>query len=496
MQSVRKKARRPGRHRQLVWLAAAVVLLAVVSLAYALLSRESAEDLPTAVSTAENLFEYDASEVVSITIRRGEEASWTVAQEASGLLTLQGEGGFTLSEATSRELLDAARILPCEAVLTDDPAEYADHLADFGLESPRYEAIVTYTDGVTAHLCIGDPGAENNAWYYMTVAEDQRLFSFSKGMVEALFVSRDSLWDVKSPTIHKARIDCITLTGPEGIQAQWTLAGNITDTDAADKWRITAPISYPADAETMDNLLSNIANLRLGAYVGPATEDNLARYGFDVPRQTIDIHMAAGVIGVTNADGAVETTDWPESTVTFIIGGEKSDMVDYVRYGDAIYISSHFTMGMFLDYDASATMSRYPVLTALGNLAALTITADGATTEYILTRTEQVAANNELVTDEDGNVVYDVTVACNGTPVDYTAFETAYNALTLVTVSGTLPDGETAAAAPHTVYTFTDVDGTTHTVALATFDVLHDAVIVDGHQAFYLIKGGFRLNMD
>ena len=76
------------------------------------------------------------------------------------------------------------------------------------------------------------------------------------------------------------------------------------------------------------------------------------------------------------------------------------------------------------------------------------------------------------------------------------AFTAAYNDLSLVTVSGRLPDGETTVSAPHTAYTFTDVNGSVHTVALATFDALHDAVIVNGHAAFYLIKDGFQLNLN
>jgi hypothetical protein len=152
-------------------------------------------------------------------------------------------------------------------------------------------------------------------------------------------------------------------------------------------------------------------------------------------------------------------------------------------------------MGMFIGYDATTTMSRYPVMTALGNLAKLTIREGDIFTEYMLTRTEQVAANNELITDEDGNPLYTVSVMRNGEPADYAAFEAAYNALSLVTVSGLLPTAN-ALPAPHTIYTFTDVDSTVHTLELATFDVLHDAVIVDGHAAFYLIKGGFRLNLE
>lgn len=489
----RRFRRIPTQKKRILLLFFLLMMLVVIAAA-SLLANQSQEEASAAhVSTAANLFEYTPVDVASITIRRGEEASWTVTQ-ADGLLTLAGEGGFTLSESTSATLLDAACILPCEAVLTDDPTEYQPHLADFGLDNPRYEAIVTYADGVTAHLRVGDPGAENNAWYYMTVEGDDRLFTFSRGMVEALFVSRDSLWDVASPVIHKARIDRLTLTAPDAV-TQWTLQGHITDMDAADKWFVTAPFTYPADADAMSTLLANAANLRLGAYVGPATAENLAAYGFDTPRLTIDIHMAAGAIGVTSEDGAVIATDYPEGTVTFIIGGEKNDMVDYVRHVDSIYLSSHFTMGMFLDYDVAATMSRYPVMTALGNLASLTIDENGAVTEYLLTRTEQVAANNEIVTDEDGNAVYDVTVACNGEPVDYTAFETAYNKLAMATVSGALPSG-LSIPSPHTTCTFADVDGTVHTVALADFDVLHDAVIVDGHPAFYLIKGGFQLNLD
>ncbi len=492
MQNLRK-TKKAGLSRKGLLLAAmaAIALMAAVTL---LIAREPETETSLPPSTAQDLFAYARKDVAAITIRRGEEAPWTVRQEQEGLLTLTGEDGFTLSDSKSFELLDAACILPCEAVLTGDAAEYRDHLADFGLDAPEYEAIIVYADGVTAHLSIGSAGGENGEWYYMTVAGDERLFSFSKGMVDALFVSRDSLRTIEQPVLHKARIDRVTLESQGGV-IEWALQGHITDADAADKWRLLQPFPYPADADAMDNLLKNLANLRLGAYVCPATEENLTAHGFDEPRLTLRIHMAAGTIAV-NQDGAAQAADFPESEVVFVIGGAKNDMVDYVRCGDAIYVSSHFTMGVFIGYDATATMSRYPVMTALGNLASLRIEQDSGITEYVLTRTEQVAQNNELVTGEDGRPLYDVTVAKNGEPIDYAAFEAAYDALSLVRVSGVLPMGESSAMAAHTTYVFTDVDGTMHTVALRTFDALHDAVEVDGRQAYYLIKGGFDLNLD
>lgn len=483
----------PREKRRLLLLFFALLMLAVSLVSLLLVRSEPAPEATLApADTTVSLYEYSYADVVSITIRRGNEAPWTATRNGESV-TLSGEIPMTLSLDECRDLLDSAASILAEAVLTDDPADYADHLADYGLAAPRYEARIVYADGTDVTLRVGDKG-HDGVWRYMLVSGDDRLFSFSNGSVESLFVNRETLNKVSQPDLHKARIDRITLTEGDRV-IQWSLEGDITDTDAIDRWHITEPFTYPADAAAMESLLSSAARLHLSAYVAPATDENLRKYGFDIPRLTIALHQAAGTIAVNNADGSAQAIDFPESTVVYVIGGAKSDMIDYVRCGDGIYLSSHFTMGMFIGYDVTATMSRYPVMTALGNLAALTIQEDDTVTEYILTRTEQVAANNELITDEEGNPIYDVTVTCNRESVDYAAFEAAYNALTLVTVSGTLPEGESITAKPHTVYTFTDVDGTVHTVALTTFDVLHDAVLVDGHPAFYLIKDGFRLNL-
>lgn len=496
MDQVQKKKRRTLRHGRLMLLT--VMMLALAAVLVLIQQTESNdEDMPAYVSTAAELYSYEPEDVLAMTIQRRGEDSWSLIRQEDGLFSLRGEDGFTLSEETSQERASAAAIISCEEVLTADPAEYQAHLADFGLADPRYTAAITYADGVSISIRIGDESAHSTASRYMLIDGDDRLFTISKGIVDELFVSRDSLWDVEQPTIHKARIDRITLYGPDSsIEHQWTLQGDIAADDAQDRWQITQPFVYAADSASMANLLANAANLRLGSYVGPATPENLSACGFDTPRQTIELHMAAGTIGTVNALGEYATQDWPESTITFIIGGEKSDMIDYVRHGDEIYLCSHFTIGVFMNIDVHSTMSRYPLLTALGNLARLEVTENGQTTVYELTRTEQVAENNELVYDENGDIAYDVIVTCNGKPVDYAAFEAAYSALVKVSVSGMLPEGETSLVPPHTVYTFHDTDGTVHTIALATFDAMHDSVIVDGYEAFYLIRDGFRLTLE
>ena len=494
MQTVRKRTRHTGENRRLLLLAAVLLLSAVGAAGFLLLRSEPTDEYTAQPDMPIQLVETSYSNVASITIRRGSEAPWTAVYTdgediASQAVTILGEDGFTLTWEESIDFLLGAVCIAAEEVLTDNPADYIDHLADFGLEEPEFEAQIVYVNTPALHLRVGDKGPDGT-WRYMLVDGDDRLFAFSNGSVDALFVNRDTLRKVSQPPLHKARIDRVTLTTPAG-RTEWTLMGDIHDADAIDRWEITQPVQYPADATAMSNLLTSVAGIHLGAYIGPATPEKLATCGFDVPRLTIDIHMDAGTIATNSASGSAEAIDYPAQTLTYIIGGEKSDLIDYVLFDGHLYTTSRFNIGMFLDYDVRATMSRYPVMVALGNLAKLTIINPTATYEYILTRTEQVAANNELVTDNDGNVVWDVTVTRNGEPCDYDAFAAAYNTWSLVTVSGVLPEGEYSLAEPESRYIFTDVDGTVHEIGLTTFDALHDAVIVDGHAAFYLIKGGF-----
>lgn len=499
MQNIRKKTRRSLTWWQLLLLA--LVLLGLVLAATQLLGQDAPaytdEELGITPSTALTLYHYDPLDVTSMTIRYGDDGPWTLVQESPGLMTLQGENGFTLSKITSWDRMYAASVIPCVEVLSSNPAEYATRLADFGLAEPVGAAQITYADGVTVSLRIGDTTAHDATSLYMLIDGDDRLFTFNKSIAEDLFVQEQSLRDVTQPTLHKARIDRISLLGPDGqLQTQWTLQGQITDSDALDRWQVTYPLTYPADATAMNNLLKNAANLRLGAYVAPATPENLALYGFDQPRLTIDIHQAAGTIGTAGLDGAYTTTDWPESSCTFVIGGARSDLVDYVLHGGDIYVSSHFTMGVFMDIDVRETMSRYLLPTALGNLDALTIEQNGVTDVFTVIRTEQVAPNNDLMYDEEGDLLYDVSCTRNGEPFDYTVFEAAYTQLMLTSAAGVLPEDAVIDASAHTCYTFRDVDGTTHTVELATFEAFHDAVTIDGQQVFYIPKGGFKLNFD
>ena len=495
MQDVRRKTPHKKTPNRLLWLALALAVLLGALGVRMLLPEEEAVPLETHADTAQVLMAHDADEVerVAVTLRAGE--GWEAVQSAPGTLSLVDDPGMEISESLAASILRAASVLSCEAVLTDDLALYLGDLAAFGLADPTVVARIAYTDGQSAVLRIGSAVSEDDAgWLYMLLDGDERLFAIDKGTVEDLAVDWSLLRPVTQPTLHAARFDGITLTGARNaLIGAWSLEGDIGDADAGDRWHLTAPWHYPADAEAVNTLKQNLASLRLGAYVAPATPENLASHGFDAPRLTIELHQAAGSFGMTNAAGEWSLTDWPESSFKLVVGGALNEDIDYILHEDTIYTGSHYLLEYFMSLDWSATLSRYIAPTALGNLDRLTVeTADGLHA-YVVTRAEQVAENNELITDENGNLVYDYTCELDGKPYDYGTFEAAYGRLIVATVSGRLPEGWQAESAPHTVYTFYDVSGEAHTVAFADFDPLHDAVIIDGVAVFYLIKGGFTI---
>ncbi|MCH5287549.1 MAG: DUF4340 domain-containing protein [Christensenellaceae bacterium] len=492
MQNVRRRQSRPKRHGRLFLLLAAVALLLLTAAILWLGRREEPQPTPGRESTAQVLMTHEADEVehVAVTLRNGE--GWTVLQTGPGALTMADDPDFEIDAGYAALILGAARTVSCAEVLTDDPALYLDDLASFGLDAPRLIADIAYADGTAVTFRVGDALSSDDAsLLYMTVDGDNRLFAVERGNIDDLTIDRALLRKVTQPVLHAARFDRVTLAGPDGLIGEWALEGSIGNADAVDRWRLVAPVNYPADANAMSSLRESLATLRLGAYVGPATEENLTACGFDEPRLVISIHQAGGSIGTTSATGEYSLTDWPESSFTLTVGGPKSEDVDYVLYEDYIYISSHYLLAAFMEKNPADTLSRYITPTALGNLARLTVKTDGGTDEYIITRTEQVAENNELVTDLNGSVVFDYACTFNGEAIDYAAFEASYSQLIVITVSGVLPAGWSANEEPHTVYTFHDVSGDTHTVAFITFDALHDAVVIDGEAAFYLIKGGY-----
>lgn len=490
---VRRKKHGKG-PRRLIWvLVCAALLAAAVFAAVRLNAQPSPVQLPEDEDMRGSLENRETEEIVRLTIRMKGKEPWTAVRGVDGKLRLENGADWTLDETLGSRIEDAMANIVYEAVLAEDPAEYGDHLADFGLDDPELVATVDYRDGQSVTLRFGGAsGLADEDFHFMTVDGDGRLFAVATSLLNDLRVEEELLRPVEQPVIHVSRLDRITVRNGDGtVRVEWQLKGDILDADAAENWFLTAPVTYPADYDTMVNLKKNAGNLRLGIWIGEATEENLSACGLKNPSAVLELHLAAGTTGQITDDGAYDVQDWEESVVRLEIGGARSDLVDYVRWGNEIYTMNRFTLDTLIAAKPLDTVARYPVTVSLDTLSSLTVETEAGTTVYTLIR----EASDGSGSDTDGEAGVDepasVMVRClkNGEEIPYTAFEAAYERWLVVTVGGKLP-ADWEKQETHTKYSFRSVSGQQHTVELSRFDALHDAVTLDGCTLFYLIRNG------
>ena len=422
-----------------------------------------------------------ADELESVTVLiRGQEP-WTVIRDEAGNMRLKGSEDWVVKERLADRIKDAMTILVYEDIVTEDPAEYQDRLAEFGLDDPYIVAEAHYTDGSGITVRLGDEIPIEKSVRYMLVDGDERLYAVSHSLAEDLEIDEESLHPVTQPEIYPVLLDRITVYGRDGKEkAEWRLRGAITDQDAGTNWELTAPVRYCADDTMIQNLKTSAGNLRMGVFLGDATEERLAELGLAEPDYTLELHMAAGSTGTVSDLGVYDVVEREASTVALAVSRSDNEMIDHVLFGDEIFTVSHFSLSAFLDADPADTMARYIAPVPLGSLESMTIEKNGITTEYTLERTGETdpeTAEEKIICRKDGE------------EISREAFEAAYERLMTVTVSGSLPEGAEWKE-PHTKYTFRAVSGGTHTAEFSEWDGLHDAVTLDGNTMFYLVQHG------
>ncbi len=479
LQVQKRKKRGGGRGKALL---ALVILLAAGCTGAFLLMREEQTPVPHRAETGGAVLETDPGTVIRVTLRvRGREP-WSAERGADGVLRMTE--GWALSETRAEQVLDALQNLVYEEILTEDPSEYRDHLADFGLADPELTAEVTYADGRFLVFHIGDAsGLEDRDYRFMTVEGDDRLYAVSGSLLADLETEADVLRGVSQPDIQTSRLDRIRILGRDGgLTAEWELAGRITDQDAPAAWLVrTGEICYPADQDKMTQLKKSVGNLLLGLYLGEAAETDLSVYGLDCPLYTIELHMAAGTTGQIVDGKAYQVTEEEEETLRFLIGDARNEMTRYVLYEGAVCTMNQFTVSALTETDPLTTVSRYPFLVPLESLSSMTVEAEGRTDTYRLTR---VSLPSDTEGEPDG---IGITCQRNGEPYSYDVFSADYQRAMVVTVSGVLPAGWEKQPGTRT-YTFRTLGGKTHRVELSPFDALHDALTVDGETLFYLSR--------
>lgn len=477
------KKKKPGREKRLALLIL-LILLAAGAAAFFIITTKHV-NAPVVVSPVPNtqvmLFTHEQSEVATVHVITKNYGSYELVRK-NDTLRLANDPDIPLNNALVNSILSAAAILSAEDTITDNwQAQQGLSLSDFGLDPPQVEVTVSYIEGDTITFSIGDL-APLNQYYYMVVAGDNHLYITDGGYISAFDIDENSLRSTSTFSVDKSRMNAITLLDPAGnVTSAWEKTMELG-------WRITAPISYPANATAITNLCANIATIRLGAHVASKADCDLAAYGLDQPA-TLRVNLAAGTRSQVNDDGTFSTQTVPVETITLSLGSTIDEYSQYIMVDDKIYLSSRLLLAFLDTLNIENMLEALPTNIALDLVDSLTVKANNETNYYQLAREPRVLENNELETDTSGNIIYDILVTLNGETMEYSTFEARYETFATTKMSGRLPDNYIPQGTPHTVFTITTTLGSTRTIALYAYDAFHDAVSVDNTCVNYLFKG-------
>ena len=145
--AIERKKTKARKHGRTGWLLLAVILLAGSVTAAVLLNRKSEVSVPETEYPGGSLLARDAGEITSVTVTRRGQEPWTMTRDDEGNMRLDGADDWTVKDRITAVVGDAIANLVYADILTEDPAEYRDHLADFGLEDPYIVAQAHFSDG-------------------------------------------------------------------------------------------------------------------------------------------------------------------------------------------------------------------------------------------------------------------------------------------------------------------------------------------------------------
>ncbi len=225
-----------------------------------------APDRERAETRKGRVFSAEATDVTGVELKRRED---TVR------LTRAGEAWELKSPVVARA--DRARV---EETLTTvltarvdreiDPKPAA--LGDFGLDKPAAEVTLTLKDGKTLGLALGNK-SPTGVWVYAREAGKPAVVALSDGALREATKPATEFRDRTVLAFERGQVSGFDVTS-EG--------ETLAVTHAGEAWRITRPVTLPADTEAVGEMFEKLTAAKVKEFVAEAPRSP-ATYGLDRP---------------------------------------------------------------------------------------------------------------------------------------------------------------------------------------------------------------------
>ncbi len=322
-----------------------------------------------------------------------------------------------------------------------------DSMADFGLETPSQEVVVTTGDGETT-IHVGDKNGSSK--YYVYLNDDTSKVYMVSTPLGTMFPSDMMEW-ATSDSMPSVTADNITKLQVEG-ENGYTLT---LETSAADstlgvaEWTVedTAGKTHSGSSDSISTMTSAVASLSFGDLVTYNATD-LSQYGLDQPKTTIRVHYteeqevesddtttadtssdstadSASSDSTSSSSSSETTTVTVEKDLVLYVGNATEDGGSYYAMLDGsneVHLITASNIETFTGKTAPDFWNMNIGMENVADLTSLDITYNGETKTYV--------RHVEEVKDEDSDsTTQEISYTCGDETIDKSTFTTFYSSL-------------------------------------------------------------------
>lgn len=428
-----------------------ILLVLLLAVLVVLTKKNSTADADSGSSDsgadAEKVVDFSKDDVTALSFQiNGETVSFTktAGDDDTDIWTYDQEDGFPLDEGKITNVLSSLSSMTAERVIEGDEI---DSMADFGLETPPQEVVVTAGDEKTT-IHVGDKNSSSR--YYIYLNDDTSKVYLVSTSLGTMFPSDMMEWATTEsmPSVTAENITKLQVEGENG----YTLTKEVSAADSAlqtDEWQVVDAdgAAHGGDADSIGTMTSAVASLSFGDLVTYNASD-LSQYGLDQPKTTIRVHYTeeqevetddtttADTSSDSTADSASSdstatssssetTTVTVEKDLVLYVGNANEDGGSYYVKLDGsneVHLMTASNVETFTGKKASDFWNMYIGMENVSDLTSLDITYNGETKTY-------VRHVEEKKDDDSDSTTQEISYICGDETIDKSTFTTFYSSL-------------------------------------------------------------------
>ena len=465
MQSVQRE---PNKKLSKKWKLAFIIALLIFIAAFVYISRPH-EIIIEPTDEEIIILQVEPEDIIELTIKPKKGKSYTLEQIEADSFRLKGDENYQLDIDMVSDMFDiAASITAVDAMIESIDIIKA---REYGIDENSLKVKIVLNTGKTHTYILGYEIKTEVPMRYMYCANSGTIYVTKINYPDILNYTIKELHTVPPLNFSSELVDSMQISENTG--------RNIEIIRREDMWSFVSPIKYPISNDSAKKLCDNIEAMRLAVFESEAAESKLNNYGLDEPRAKVTFNIAKSNVSVTNIiDDNKDSYEIDEHSIQLLLGDDFDDIGFYCLYYGNIYKASHLSMGFLLQMDIEEMYIKNPVNIAINALKEMSIIRADERNIYTLDFVETVLPNNQISTDEYGNILYDMCVYKNGQEIESMEWTSKYMLLTQLNIDGTLPYDFTPESSPLLIIKLI-YEGGERNITFYPYDALHAAMSID-----------------